>query len=350
MKAKNNSKKGTAAVAAIGLAAVVAAGVCLGAIFTRGNTAAPEDFGQQMQVTPSGNDNGLLSLAAVTTQNEDGHTVQQITATVTPSDALNAIVDWSIAWGETQGSWGSGSQGDISDYLTITPTSDGALTAEVECLAPFGTQAIITANIRGHEEISDTCTVDYVQKYEDATASFSFTHTDISKNFSWNLSGSNASAKTVDFPPVESFSELSNYTSSHTVTAVYSDVYTKAVVPSSIEIQFGGTPQYRNALTRAGLSVGTSLLFDSEENTDSSSLSFNSSIKTLLGFGSSTLSVSQFNAYRSYLVSNSSHAGLQFVITVTDEAGEHTQQMQCYFSGIGSNASGLQLPDEGLEF
>ena len=69
MKAKNNSKKGTAAVAAIGLAAVVAAWVCLGAVFTRGNTAAPEDFGQQMQVTPSGNDNGLLSLAAVTTQN-----------------------------------------------------------------------------------------------------------------------------------------------------------------------------------------------------------------------------------------------------------------------------------------
>ena len=348
MKAKNNSKKGTAAVAAIGLAAVVAAGVGLGAIFTRGNTAAPEDFGQQMQVTPSGNDNGLLSLAAVTTQNEDGQTVQQITATVTPSDALNAIVDWSIAWGETQGSWGSSSQGDISDYLTITPTSDGALTAEVECLAPFGTQAIITANIRGYEEISDTCTVDYVQKYEDATAQFNFTHTDTSKNFSWNLSGSSGT-KTIAFPPVDSFSELSGYTSSHTVTAVYSDVYTKAVVPSSIEIQFGGTPQYRNALTRAGLSVGTSLLFDSEENTDSSSLSFNSSIKTLLGFGSSTLSVSQFNAYRSYLVSDSSRAGLQFVITVTDEAGEHVQQMQCYFSGIGSNASGIQLPD-GLEF
>ena len=347
MKAKNNSKKGTAAVAAIGLAAVVAAGVCLGAIFTRGNTAAPEDFGQQMQVTPSGNDNGLLSLAAVTTQNEDGQTVQQITATVTPSDALNAIVDWSIAWGETQGSWGSGSQGDISDYLTITPTSDGALTAEVECLAPFGTQAIITANIRGYEEISDTCTVDYVQKYEAATAQFNFTHTDTSKNFSWNVS---ESTNSIAFPLVDSFDELSGYTSSHTVTAVYSDVYTKAVVPSSIEIQFGGTPQYRNALTRAGLSVGATLLFGSEENTDSSSLSFNSSIKTLLGFGSSTLSVSQFNAYRSYLVSNSSHAGLQFVITVTDEAGEHTQQMQCYFSGIGSNASGLQLPDEGLEF
>ena len=348
MKAKNNSKKGTAAVAAIGLAAVVAAGVCLGAIFTRGNTAAPEDFGQQMQVTPSGNDNGLLSLAAVTTQNEDGQTVQQITATVTPSDALNAIVDWSIAWGETQGSWGSGSQGDISDYLTITPTSDGALTAEVECLAPFGTQAIITANIRGYEEISDTCTVDYVQKYEDATVSFNFTHTDTSKNFSWNLSGSNASAKTVDFPPVVSFSELSNYTSSHTITAVYSDVYTKAVVPSSVMVQIVSTGSYREALELAGVtSSAENMLTEDIENSDT--LTFSTPLQTILGFENATVSSSQFNAYRSYLVANDI-TYLTVRVTTVDDAGSHMKTFMLKFSGIGSNASGLQLPDEGLEF
>lgn len=348
MKAKNNSKKGTAAVAAIGLAAVVAAGVCLGAIFTRGNTAAPEDFGQQMQVTPSGNDNGLLSLAAVTTQNEDGQTVQQITATVTPSDALNAIVDWSIAWGSTQGSWGSGSQGDISDYLTITPTSDGALTEEVECLAPFGTQAIITANIRGYEEISDTCTVDYVQKYEGATAQFNFTHTDTSKNFSWNLSGSSGT-KTIAFPPVDSFSELSGYTSSHTVTAVYSDVYTKAAVPSSVRITIGFGGNYESIITNAGITPFEDYTLVNEETTDSQTLSFQTPILTLLGINDSSVSSSQFNAYRSALVANSENL-ITFTIRVLDEAGMHQSVFYTHFSGVGSNASGLQLPDEGLEF
>ena len=347
MKAKNNSKKGTAAVAAIGLAAVVAAGVCLGAVFTRGNTAAPEDFGQQMQVTPSGNDNGLISLAAVTTQNDDGQTVQQITATVTPSDALNAIVDWSIAWGETQGSWGSGAQGDISDYLTITPTSDGALTADVECLAPFGTQAIITANIRGHEEISDTCTVDYVQKFETATANFTFTHTDPEKNFTWNLSGD--AVQTVAFPSVDTFSDLDGYTASHTVTAVYSDVYTISTIPESIKINMGCTGQYRNALAQAGVTDLDSTLFATETTSDSLTLTFQTPIKTILGFDGATVSNSQFNAYGSYMVEHPTQY-LRFSITTTDDAGDHSKSYLLTFTGVGSNASGLDLPDGGLFF
>ena len=347
MKAKNNSKKGTAAVAAIGLAAVVAAGVCLGAVFTRGNTAAPEDFGQQMQVTPSGNDNGLISLAAVTTQNEDGQTVQQITATVTPSDALNAIVDWSIAWGETQGSWGSGSQGDISDYLTITPTSDGALTADVECLAPFGTQAIITANIRGHEEISDTCTVDYVQKFETATANFTFTHTDPEKNFTWNLNGE--TVQTVEFPSVDTFSDLDGYTASHTVTAVYSDVYTISTIPTSISIEMGCVATYKSALERAGVTGLESNLFETETTSDSLTLTFQTPIKTILGFDGATVSNSQFNAYRSFIVAHP-QPYLAFRIKTTDDAGEHAKAFNILFSGTGENASGIQLPDEGLEF
>ena len=347
MKAKNNSKKGTAAVAAIGLAAVVAAGVCLGAVFTRGNTAAPEDFGQQMQVTPSGNDNGLISLASVSTLNEDGQTVQQITATVTPSDALNAIVDWSIAWGETQGSWGSGAQGDISDYLTITPTSDGALTADVECLAPFGTQAIITANIRGHEEISDTCTVDYVQKYEDATAQFNFTHTDPEKNFTWNLNGENV--QTVAFPPVDTFSDLDGYTASHTVTAVYSDVYTISTIPTSISIEMGCVATYKSALAQAGVTGLESNLFETETTSDSLTLTFQTPIKTILGFDGATVSNSQFNAYRSFIVAHP-QPYLAFRIKTTDDAGEHAKAFNILFSGTGENASGIQLPDEGLEF
>lgn len=346
MKAKNNSKKGTAAVAAIGIAAVVAAGVCLGAVFARGNTAAPEDFGQQMQVTPSGNDNGLISLASVSTLNEDGQTVQQITATVTPSDALNAIVDWSIAWGETQGSWGSGAQGDISDYLTITPTSDGALTADVECLAPFGTQAIITANIRGHEEISDTCTVDYVQKFETATANFTFTHTDPEKNFTWNLNGE--TVQTVAFPPVDTFSDLDGYTASHTVTAVYSDVYTISTIPTSISIEMGCVATYKSALAQAGVTGLDSNIFETETTSDSLTLTFQTPIKTLLGFNGATVSNSQFNAYRSFIVAHP-QPYLAFRIKTTDDAGEHAKAFNILFSGMGSNASGLQLPD-GLEF
>lgn len=60
-------------------------------------------------------------LSASTNAITEGVT-KQITATITPSTATNKAVDWSIAW------VGDESE-DISDYLTVTPTSNGALTA-----------------------------------------------------------------------------------------------------------------------------------------------------------------------------------------------------------------------------
>ena len=91
---KAGAKKGIAAAVAVGLAAVIGVGVWAGVTFgmKKGNSV---DFGEQMQVTPSGG-NDYIKLTSVAVQNEDGQTVQRLTATVTPPDATNAIVDWKI--------------------------------------------------------------------------------------------------------------------------------------------------------------------------------------------------------------------------------------------------------------
>lgn len=348
--AKRKSNKGAAAIAAVGLAAVVAAGVCLGAVFMRGNTAAPEDFGQQMQVTPSGNDNEYISLSAVMTQNEAGQTVQQITATVTPPEATNAIVDWAIEWGSTQGSWGSGSQGDISDYLTITPTSDGALTAEVECLAPFGTQAIITANIRGYEEISDTCTVDYVQKYDDVTAQFNFTNTTSSKNVSWTLGASTTA--TVRFPDAENYGDLTSYTgTSHSATADYSDVYTIESGAASMTVALAYTQTYVSALAEAGITKTANSYTTIGSSSGSNTASITQSISEILGLSGESVTADEWNAYRTYLIEHASSNMLMVRITVTSNEYQTggTKTYNLCFSNVGSLAGGLELPD-GIEF
>lgn len=87
---------------------------------------------------------------------------KQLTATITPTDATNKVVDWSVAWKNANSTWAKGKT--VTSYVTVTPTSDGALTANVQCLKAFSEQVIVTVAVRNAEDINATCTVDYVQK------------------------------------------------------------------------------------------------------------------------------------------------------------------------------------------
>lgn len=82
-----------------------------------------------------------------------------ITATVTPSDATNQNIDWSIAWKNGSSSWANGK--NVNDYITFT--FDGN-SATVTLRSAFGEQAIITATSESNPEVTATCTVDYVER------------------------------------------------------------------------------------------------------------------------------------------------------------------------------------------
>lgn len=97
-------------------------------------------------------------------------TAYQLTATITPDDAANKKVDWSVSFVDPASSWATGKT--VTSYVTITPTSDGALTANVECKAAFGSQIKITVKSRDNSSASASCTVDYVQKLESISLSF----------------------------------------------------------------------------------------------------------------------------------------------------------------------------------
>ena len=89
-------------------------------------------------------------------------TAYTLTATITPADAANKTVDWSVAFVNPSSSWANGKK--VTDYVTVTPTSDGALTATVECKQAFGEQIKVTATSTNNPEKSASCTVDYSQK------------------------------------------------------------------------------------------------------------------------------------------------------------------------------------------
>lgn len=76
-------------------------------------------------------------------------------ATVLPEDATNKKVDWSAVWAD-----GSDSS-DLSEYLTVTPESDGSTIASVRCYKAFDKKinVIVTTRDGGFTAV---CVVSYV--------------------------------------------------------------------------------------------------------------------------------------------------------------------------------------------
>mgnify|MGYP002796683120 CR=1 FL=1 len=81
----------------------------------------------------------------------------RIQAYVRPDDAVNKEVDFSVAWGNapTHGSE------DVSDYLTVTPDSDGSTMATVSCKKAFGDDTIVITVTTREGGYTATCTVTF---------------------------------------------------------------------------------------------------------------------------------------------------------------------------------------------
>ena len=139
--------KALSAIVAVLLAIVMCASVVLGVGFgvygkNTDDWFKKQDANQeQEQPEQPSDDNGenientarVSILSGATIASEDGTVSKTLTATVLPADAPNKAVDWSIAWADGD----SRASENISDYITVTPASDGALTATVTCKKSF---------------------------------------------------------------------------------------------------------------------------------------------------------------------------------------------------------------------
>ena len=126
-----------------------------------------------MQIGESqGNGIKLMSVKLLSTEYEDygisptAETAYTLTATITPSDAANHGVDWTLAWSNPSSTWASGKT--VTDYVTVATSGSSSKIATVSCLQPFGTQIVITATSQDNPTVKATCTVDYAQKVTSA--------------------------------------------------------------------------------------------------------------------------------------------------------------------------------------
>jgi hypothetical protein len=97
----------------------------------------------------------LMAASPAVMATSTGVITQKITATVLPATATNKQVDWTVAWAD------SGNKSNVSDYVTVTPDSDGSTSATVTCKAAFTGNIVITATTRQNGYTAD-CIVSYV--------------------------------------------------------------------------------------------------------------------------------------------------------------------------------------------
>ena len=260
---RERQTKGWLGIFAVMAAALIVLTVCVSTNLFRGwgkseDPAAEDATGG---VVVEGDAGTGISLAAYKIAREEfadygimqiADSAQQVKATVTPAGAEDAVLDWSIAFKDPASSWASGKS--LSDYVTIAPTSDGALTANVTCKQAFGEQVIITAAIRGNASVKGTGTVDYQQKYNnDIQLSVTYTNTATAANVAaWSLKGT--SNVQVAFPGyAKSLTDLTNYYSASgtnkgtytvTMTTALTTVYTKPATISGVKVEVAPKAAY----------------------------------------------------------------------------------------------------------
>lgn len=242
---------------AVALALILAGGVCGGLLQHHYNWGAekppvedstggeekPENSGGGEVSTEAGVSHGI-KLAAVKLASSEydeygvsplAETAYTLTATITPADAANKAVDWTIAFKNASSTWATGKT--VTEYATVTPSSDGALTAVVENVAAFGEQIVVKATSRDNTDAYATCTVEYLQR------TTGYTLTLDGKTYS--TTGATTNSATPTFATAKS--------ASATVKVDKSTVYTRANTDSVGYISVKPTAAFKTAITNAGL-------------------------------------------------------------------------------------------------
>ena len=242
---------------AVALALILTGGVCGGLLQHHYNWGAekppvedstggeekPEDSGGGEVSTEAGVSHGIKLAATklMASQYEDygvsplAETAYTLTATITPAGAANKAVDWTIAFKNASSTWATGKT--VTEYATVTPSADGALTAVVENVAAFGEQIVVKATSRDNAEAFATCTVEYLQR------TTGYTLTLDGKTYS--TTGTTTNSATPTFAAAKS--------ASATVKVDKSTVYTRANTDSVGYISVKPTTAFKTAITNAGL-------------------------------------------------------------------------------------------------
>ena len=325
------------------LALIIVAGVITGVVFwQKGNIVFnpveqeqpndEEDDGGA--VINEGESNGIkLMSMKIAPENYDEYgispmadTAYQLTATITPENATNKAVDWTIAFVNAESAWATGKT--VTDYVTVTPTADGALTANVECLQAFGEQVRVTVTSRDNTAVKANATVDYTEKLSSVKATFGSTvlTNGMTKSFDLDASGQPAEVWTFDYT-----------TSAHTIADEYTTTVKISFADgvSAVESAVGVEFTWAGETITSGMPSFDKTFFDKVFVTESGAVSSNPT---------------QYNKLVSAL-----SAGVtlfEVEVSTTGEYGDKTDiyEVKVTSDGLNIRVEGIELGDTSIIF
>lgn len=161
-------------ILAVFMVLVIALAVIFG-VMTKGFTDWSMFGGeeQQEQTDEASNDNLLveangsdrMQLNVMRAAAAESETEQiTVTATITPADATNRYINWSLSFENANSEWATGK--DPGDYVTVTPTDTYRNVVTLDCTEAFGEVIILTATTQDNDEITATCELNYMARYD----------------------------------------------------------------------------------------------------------------------------------------------------------------------------------------
>lgn len=153
------------------LVGVMLAGIICGWFDKKESPADKTETTDGLIITSNNSDSGEIRLASekiapasyatygISPQADSAYT---LTATITPANVSNKAVDWVVSWVNPSSTWANGKT--ATDYVTVNPSSDGALTATAVCKKAFGEQIKISVLSRENTTYNADCICDYSRK------------------------------------------------------------------------------------------------------------------------------------------------------------------------------------------
>lgn len=189
----------------------------------------------------------------------ESYVEETVTATISPSTAKNKAVDWSVEWASDAALKGQA----IGDYLTVTPDSDGSLTAKLRCKKSFrGSSAVLIATSRDSGE-KGLCYVLYVGKPSGISVDTAGLETVTRGNLSGVVSLTKGQTYNLDILLSNVFGDVgSEYLESCTVSVVGKGTYVKGTLSSRQSYDtkkgtYGGVVESWSDTADAGLQTVT---------------------------------------------------------------------------------------------
>lgn len=174
-----------------------------------------------------------------------------LTATLLPATTQDKTVDWSVSFVNPNSAWAKSK--NAADYVSVVPTSDGALTANVSAKKGFSEQVKIVVTSRVNENATAYCVADYGKRLTNS-ATLTFENQCISTDKSISTGGVQTveSIKAMNWQALQAmFYAAVNY------SPAYAAEYTKNTVSENVVMSVRPVEEFYNALKSKGMAKST---------------------------------------------------------------------------------------------